>query len=529
LPNLQTVNFSRNSLASADAISHLIECEKIQNIDVTNNLLPADESVMEVISKIPALTAVSISGNEVAKLPSFRKRMITMGKKLGYLDRPIEPQERVSAEAFVSGGIEAETAARDAWRESQKQKRLDEMANFRSWQAAQQQANREANAKAKAEGRSTMSKITEEERKQREEDAKRAGDEERRALQELGIGKIANRYWQLEGQGSVKGDILDEATAQLLAEEDARKEAEAAALNEPRVVELLDDDDKSSTVKTEPVIDLNDIDTIETDIAPPPASTETIMPPIPPSSTEIKEVENVAVVVEEVENSIVENAKEERERQQRVADSWAIYKQQQANEKNRQNNQTKVSNSNEQVVTSSNNRVSTWDKALIPNALSESNKADPVLFWTEEMDLGLSKSVKSSNNNYDDVAIKMKAAAEDGELGVFGKENSCYITAESCKKRWKELDASLWSEIDPQTTIEAVHKICIDPSVIGTGHGSQPTYSQLASLSIQSKYLNVPVAFPSTSDFENDDDEDDDNIQIVESKHKSRSNIDLDE
>ena len=526
---MQTVNFSRNSLASADAISHLIECEKIQNIDVTNNLLPADESVMEVISKIPALTAVSISGNEVAKLPSFRKRMITMGKKLGYLDRPIEPQERVSAEAFVSGGIEAETAARDAWRESQRQKRLDEMANFRSWQAAQQQANREANAKAKAEGRSAISKITEEERKQREEDAKRAGDEERRALQELGIGKIANRYWHLEGQGNVKGDILDEATAQLLAEEDSRKEAE----NEPRVVELHDDDDKSSPTKAEPVVDLNDIDTIETDTPPPPSSTETIMPPMPPSATEIKEVENVTVV-EEVENVTVveevENAKEERERQQRVADSWAIYKQQQANEKNRQNNQTKVSNSNEQVVASSNTRVSTWDKALIPNALSESNKADPVLFWTEEMDLGLSKAVKSSNNNYDDIAIKMKAAADGGDLGVFGKENSCYITADSCMKRWKELDANVWSEIDPQSTIDAVHKICIDPSVIGTGHGSQPTYSQLASLSIQSKYLNVPVAFPSTSDFEHDDDdEDDDNIQIVESKHKSRSNIDIDE
>ena len=223
LPNLQTVNFSRNSLASAEAIAHLIECEKIQNIDVTNNLLPADDSVMEVISKIPSLTAVSISGNEVAKLPSFRKRMITMGKKLGYLDRPIEPQERIAAEAFVIGGIEAETAARDTWRNEQKQKRLDEMAQFRSWQATQQKAIKDANDKAKAEGRSTISTITLEERKQREEEAKKAGDDERRALEELGISQIANRYWQLEGQGNVKGDILDVATSQLLAEADARK------------------------------------------------------------------------------------------------------------------------------------------------------------------------------------------------------------------------------------------------------------------------------------------------------------------
>ena len=58
--------------------------------------------------------------------------------KLGYLDRPIDEQERLFAEAFVSGGSEAETAARADWKAKQAEKRVAEMNEFKAWQAEQQ-------------------------------------------------------------------------------------------------------------------------------------------------------------------------------------------------------------------------------------------------------------------------------------------------------------------------------------------------------------------------------------------------------
>jgi hypothetical protein len=74
-----------------------------------NNQLPPDESVLDIISGMESVVTLNIAGNEINKLPHFRKRTITRMPILGYLDRPIEPQERLGAEAFVSGGVQAET------------------------------------------------------------------------------------------------------------------------------------------------------------------------------------------------------------------------------------------------------------------------------------------------------------------------------------------------------------------------------------------------------------------------------------
>jgi hypothetical protein len=88
-------------------------------VDVTNNKLEADEGFLDVIRAIPGLRALSVNGNEVARLPHFRKRLLTLCPMLGYLDRPVDERERYVAAAFVAGGAEAEKAAIEGWREEQ--------------------------------------------------------------------------------------------------------------------------------------------------------------------------------------------------------------------------------------------------------------------------------------------------------------------------------------------------------------------------------------------------------------------------
>lgn len=104
-------------------------------------------------------TYSTIISPEITKLSSFRKRLIVSMPKLGYLDRPIDVQERLFAQAFVSGGADAEAFARQEWKTQQAEKRVQEMQEFRSWQAEQQKLR----DKARAEGRSLITELSAEE------------------------------------------------------------------------------------------------------------------------------------------------------------------------------------------------------------------------------------------------------------------------------------------------------------------------------------------------------------------------------
>jgi dynein assembly factor 1, axonemal len=126
-PNLQTLNLARNFLATPDSIRHLQECKSLHNLDVTNNKLEAEEEFLTIFSGIPALKALSCNGNEISRLPHFRKRLIHSMPYLGYLDRPVDERERYIAKAFAEGGADAEKAAIESWREVQYKKKQDEM------------------------------------------------------------------------------------------------------------------------------------------------------------------------------------------------------------------------------------------------------------------------------------------------------------------------------------------------------------------------------------------------------------------
>jgi hypothetical protein len=154
-PSLQTLNVAHNSLTTVSSVEHLKECQSLSNLDITNNRLEADERFFQLFSEIPALVALSVNGNEVTKLATFRKRLISANPKLGYLDRPVDAQERTFAEAFMTGGADAEAAAREQWKADAAKKRVDELATFKAWQE-EQKAIRDA---ARAEGRSLITEV----------------------------------------------------------------------------------------------------------------------------------------------------------------------------------------------------------------------------------------------------------------------------------------------------------------------------------------------------------------------------------
>ena len=154
-PNLQTVNVSHNALTTVASVEHFKSCPALNNIDITNNRLEANEGFFELFAAVPALAALSVNGNEITKLASFRKKMIAAMPQLGYLDRPIDLQERTFAESFVRGGAEEEAAARAQWKVDVEQKRIADLNTFKAWQA-EQQVLRET---ARAEGRSLIPEV----------------------------------------------------------------------------------------------------------------------------------------------------------------------------------------------------------------------------------------------------------------------------------------------------------------------------------------------------------------------------------
>ena len=155
LENLETLNLSHNAISSMDAITHLQTCLKLNNVDLTNNRLEANDAFYSIIAAIPSLLTISVNGNELTKLPSFRKKLIVANPKLGYIDRPVDDQERFFAIAFVSGGAEAETNARAEWKQRQEESRIAQLREFKEWQVEQQRV-REV---ARAEGRSLIREV----------------------------------------------------------------------------------------------------------------------------------------------------------------------------------------------------------------------------------------------------------------------------------------------------------------------------------------------------------------------------------
>ena len=94
-------------------------------MDLQQNKIDGDpDEMVALFAAMPKLACLYLQGNPVvSQVRQYRKRMISSIPTLSYLDdRPVFPLERVCAEAWAKGGLDAEKAARKAFKDEEEAK-----------------------------------------------------------------------------------------------------------------------------------------------------------------------------------------------------------------------------------------------------------------------------------------------------------------------------------------------------------------------------------------------------------------------
>jgi dynein assembly factor 1 len=157
LAELQTLQAGNCKLKTLESLEELRECANLSTVDLQNNEIDGDpEAMVALFASMPKLACLYMQGNPVvSQLRQYRKRMIASIKTLAYLDdRPVFPLERHCAEAWAEGGLDAEKAARKAFKdeEAAKQRRDHEyLTNLRERSRAKREALAEKGKKALAD------------------------------------------------------------------------------------------------------------------------------------------------------------------------------------------------------------------------------------------------------------------------------------------------------------------------------------------------------------------------------------------
>ncbi|XP_022166486.1 dynein assembly factor 1, axonemal-like [Myzus persicae] len=113
LQDLNSLIISHNKLSTASDIAHLANCKTLSILDLSFNYLD-DPEIIDVFTNMESLRVLSLTGNSViSKIKNYRKTLTIKCKELRNLDeRPIFKKDRLCAEAWSTGGIEAEQAMR---------------------------------------------------------------------------------------------------------------------------------------------------------------------------------------------------------------------------------------------------------------------------------------------------------------------------------------------------------------------------------------------------------------------------------
>jgi hypothetical protein len=116
LTSLRSLQLSNNRLSTVESLSDLASCLLLENLELNSNQID-DRGVLELLSTLPALKWLQMRGNPFAlTVVPYRKIMVGTITQLVALDgEAVEERDRFFAAAFVSGGVEAESKARDTF------------------------------------------------------------------------------------------------------------------------------------------------------------------------------------------------------------------------------------------------------------------------------------------------------------------------------------------------------------------------------------------------------------------------------
>ena len=111
---LETLHLKRNRIGAGgtgvEDLKGLLECPTLTSVDISDNNIDDPAVIDEVLVKLQGLRVVYAQNNPfVKKVNAYRKTMTAKLPELRYLDdRPVFPEDRRRAEAYMRGGIEEE-------------------------------------------------------------------------------------------------------------------------------------------------------------------------------------------------------------------------------------------------------------------------------------------------------------------------------------------------------------------------------------------------------------------------------------
>mmetsp|Transcript_14747 Transcript_14747/g.18239 ORF Transcript_14747/g.18239 Transcript_14747/m.18239 type:complete len:202 (-) Transcript_14747:245-850(-) len=116
MKSLRTLLLGQNRLESVENLEHVLEIPSLSCLDIQKNRIK-DPKILDLVSKMPNLSVLYLQGNPCVKEIRYYRKMVTARcKHLKYLDdRPVFPDDRLRAEAFIKGldegGLKAAQAA----------------------------------------------------------------------------------------------------------------------------------------------------------------------------------------------------------------------------------------------------------------------------------------------------------------------------------------------------------------------------------------------------------------------------------
>jgi dynein assembly factor 1, axonemal len=127
---LKQNNVGRNGISD---LYGLLECPSLEVVDLQANEIHDEACLEEIFMKMPKLKVLYLFKNECTKkIKNYRKTVINNIPTLNYLDdRPVFVDDRRTAEAFATGGVEAEREERKKMKEEKAKAHEDYHKNFK--------------------------------------------------------------------------------------------------------------------------------------------------------------------------------------------------------------------------------------------------------------------------------------------------------------------------------------------------------------------------------------------------------------